>query len=181
MTPLPAFATRIGLTGLAIAVLLALLAVQTVRLEGLRVWPLNIEGARPKAERLQRTIDEIAVAQKQALRAAQEARERTEREYQDLAERIDDDAEKARTGAMDAAERFIAARGVRCPANRGDGSGTAAPAEDRGAGRGDGPGAPAELDVAVTADDVRICTTNTLQAEAARAWAVSLEAQGDAP
>jgi hypothetical protein len=46
---LAAFASRIGLTGLAIAVLLALLAVQTVRLEGFKVWPLSVEGAITKA------------------------------------------------------------------------------------------------------------------------------------
>jgi hypothetical protein len=46
---LAAFASRIGLTGLTIAVLLALLAVQTVRLEGFKVWPLSVEGAITKA------------------------------------------------------------------------------------------------------------------------------------
>lgn len=172
---LVAFASRVGLTGLAIAVLVALLAIQTVRLEGLKIWPVNIEGARPKAERLQRTIDEIALAQKQAAAAAQAAKERAEREYRELAERIDDDAEKARTGAMADAERFIAANRVRCQAAGGAGRGTPAASPGDGSGNGQGPGQASELDVAVTADDVRICTTNTLQAEAARAWAIELE------
>lgn len=160
-----------------IAALLALLAIQTVRLEGLRVWPASIEGARPKAARLQRTIDEIEAAQKQALRAAQEAVERAEREYAAMAERIDDDAEKAREGAMGDAERFIAAHRVQCPTNRGSGSGTAPTPSGDGAGRGESPGPAPIVDdaVAVTASDVRICTDNTVRLEAAREWALELE------
>jgi hypothetical protein len=50
---LAAFASRIGLTGLAIAVLVSLLAVQTARIEGFKVWPLSIEGWKPKAERFE--------------------------------------------------------------------------------------------------------------------------------
>lgn len=172
-----AFAARVGLTGLVIAVLVALLAVQTVRLEGFKLWPFSIEGAGPKAARLQRTIDDIDKAQKEANRRLREAKEAAERNYRDLAERIDDDAETARAGAMDDAERFIAANRVRCPANRSVGSGTPPTARDNGAGSGESPGAAPELDgVVVQADDVRICTTNTLQAEAARAWALVLEA-----
>jgi hypothetical protein len=174
---LAAFASRIGLTGLAIAVLVALLAIQTVRLEGFKLWPFSIEGARPKAERLQGVIDDIDKAQDDALKAAQEAKERAERNYRDLAERIDDDAEEARAGEMDAAERFIAASRVRCPSNRGASSGAVAPARDNGARDSETTGPAPELDaVAVPADDVRICTVNTLQAEAARAWALELEA-----
>jgi hypothetical protein len=178
MDRLTAFASRIGLTGLAIAVLVALLTIQTVRLEGFKLWPFSIEGARPKAERLQGVIDDIDKAQDDALKAAQEAKERAERNYRDLAERIDDDAEEARAGEMDAAERFIAANRVRCPSNRGAAGGTSGPARDSSASDGQAVREAPELDgaVAVLADDVRICTVNTLQAEAARAWALELEA-----
>lgn len=176
-----AFASRLGLTGLAIAVLIALLAIQTVRLEGFKLWPIDIEGARPKAERLQGVIDDIDKAQEAALKAAQEAKERAEREYRDLAERIDDDAEEARQGNLDAAERFIAVNRVRCEGNRGDGGRAVAAAGDNGTRDGEGASPAPELDaglVAVPDSDVRICTVNTLQAEAARAWALELEAGG---
>ncbi len=172
-----AFASRIGLTGLATAILVALLAVQTIRLEGFKVWPINIEGARPKAERLQHTIDEIAAAQKQAAEAARRAKERAEADYRELAERIDNDAERARVGQMDAAERFIAANSVRCPAYRGDGGGTVAPAGDSGSQGGDGPGRTAELAtglVAVPEEDIRVCTRNTSRLIAVREWALEL-------
>jgi hypothetical protein len=47
---LAAFASRIGLTGLAIAILIALLAVQTIRLEGFKIWPIKVTGALERAE-----------------------------------------------------------------------------------------------------------------------------------
>lgn len=40
-----------ALIALALAVLLALLAVQTIRIEGLKIWPLEIEGLKAKVER----------------------------------------------------------------------------------------------------------------------------------
>jgi hypothetical protein len=174
---LAAFASRIGLTGLAIAVLLTLLAVQTVRLEGFKLWPILHEGWKPKAERYARDLANVKAAQQLALERAQAAKLKAEADYRNLAERIDDDAEQARAGALDDAERFIAANRVRCQAAGRAGSGTVAAASDHSAGDGQGSGQASELDdaVAVKADDVRICTANTLQAEAARAWALELE------
>lgn len=174
---LAAFASRIGLTGLAIAILAALLAVQTVRLEGFRLWPLSIEGARPKVERLQRDLDNVKAAQVVARERAEAAKLKVEQEYRQLAGRIDDEAEDAREGALADAERFIAASRVRCEAAGGRGSGAVAAAGDQGAGRGEAVPGSAELDgaVAVSADDVRACTLNTIQANAARDWALGLE------
>lgn len=166
-----------------IAILLALLAVQTIRLEGFKVWPISIEGARPKAERLQGVIDQFDKAQDDARKAAELAKAKAEADYRNLAERIDDESEKARVGAMDDAERFIAANRVRCAPDRGAGGGTVATAADNGTRGGQGASGATLMDdaVAVTAEDVRICTRNTLQAEAAREWALELEGLSERP
>jgi hypothetical protein len=175
---LAAFASRIGLTGLAIAILLALLAVQTVRLEGFKLWPLSVEGWKPKAERLQRDLDNVAKAQVTARERLVAAKLKAEADYRNLAERIDDEAEEVRAGALDDAERFIAANRVRCQAAGRGSSGAVAAADNRDTGDSQAVPGAAELDgtVAVPAADIRACTVNTLQAEAARAWALELEA-----
>lgn len=57
MIPLPpsltTFAARVSLSGIALAIMAALLAVQTVRIEGLKLWPITVEGWKPKAQRLE--------------------------------------------------------------------------------------------------------------------------------
>lgn len=172
-------AVRLGLTSTAFAIALGLLVMQTVRIEGLHIWPLSVTGWKARALDAERTIRDIEKAQEDALAAAVAAREQAEADYQSLAERIDRNAEDARQDAMADAERYIAANRVRCPAIGGSAGGAAPGAEDHRAGDGEGPGAAAELDgvdrVAVMAEDVRICTVNTLQAEAGRAWALELE------
>jgi hypothetical protein len=174
--------SRMGLASIIVVLLVALLVVQTIRLEGFELWPVSIEGVRPKADRLQRKSDDFDNAQDDALSAAMAAKAATERRYQELAERIDNDAEQARVGHLDDAERFIAAnRMQRCPADRSAAGRAAAPAADDGAGYVEAADPAAKLDAAelvtVPASDVRICTTNTLQAEAGRAWALALEVQ----
>lgn len=42
---------RVGITGIIIAVFAALLVVQTVRLEGFKIWPLKYTGAIERAEK----------------------------------------------------------------------------------------------------------------------------------
>lgn len=185
------FAARIGLTGLAIAVLLVLLAVQTVRLEGFKVWPLSLQGWKPRAEAAEKTIADIAAAQVLAGDKAKAARIAQEDRYRGIAGRIDDNAQADIGNEMDGAERFIAAGGVRPEGNRGLGGriGTACPSD--GARPAETAGRPAELDdteagaaapvigdglVLVLAEDVRICTTNTIKAEAGRAFALEIEA-----
>jgi len=182
---------------LAFSALLAALAVQTVRLEGLAVWPISFEGWIATAEQrrvriaeLEDDIDDIEAAQEHAADRARAARLEREKIYSDLAERIDDDADANRADALRAAERFIAVGGVRGhEADRGEGGRAGAGAEDRSAGRAEGAGRATELDdaagalaglagrglVLVTADDVRICTRNTIKAEAGHALAIGLE------
>lgn len=121
---------------------------------------------------LQRDLDNVKAAQVVAAQAAQVAKERAEQDYRNLAETSDAQLEQARLGAMDAAERYIAAHRVRSQAVDRPASGTTATPDDYGAEIGDGPG-PASL-VVVTPDDIRICTENTIRLEAVQEWATAL-------
>jgi len=183
-----AFAARLGLSELAIAVLLALLAVQTVRLEGFKLWPLSLEGWKPRALAAEKTVADIAIAQQLANERASAARQAKEEQYREIAERIDDNAKEQLDDAMAAAERFIAAGGVRTQADRSQRGRAGACGPRDGAGRAEAAGRAPELDAAapepvipegfvlVPAGDVRICTTNTVKAEAGRDLALQLEA-----
>lgn len=186
MPYLPATVTLKGiwaaLIALAFAILLALLAVQTVRIEGFKIWPLGIEGWKPKAERLQHDLDAVKAAQQVALEKAQAAKAKAELDYKNLAETTDANEQKARTDAMADAERYIAGHRVRSQAAGGAAGRTAAPAEDHGTASGDSASPAPELDeVTVTADDIRICTVNTTRLEAVRDWAVGLSSPTPSP
>lgn len=179
MIPIPPSITLKGiwaaLIALAFAIVLALLAVQTIRLEGFKLWPFSYEGALPKIERYETAFKDIERTTRETTEAWKRAIDLKEQTYRDKAKEADENAQEALSGAMDAAERHIAANRVQCPGNR---SGVVGPAPDAGSDSASGDngssGAP-EL-VAVTPDDVRICTTNTIRLEAARAWAQRLEA-----
>lgn len=66
MIPLPprlaAFAARVSLSGIAIAILAALLAVQTIRLEGFKVWPVSLAGWKPRAIAAETALDAAKAA-----------------------------------------------------------------------------------------------------------------------
>ena len=161
-----------------IGIALAIAAVQTVHLEGFKVWPLSVEGWKPKAERLERDLANVRQAQAIAKVKARAARLEQEARYRALAERIDDNAKQDMGSAVDAAERFIAAGGVRSKAVGSDRIGTGTSPEGGSAGDIEGTSAAPVMDegtVAVTPDDVRICTINTVKAEAAREWALGIE------
>jgi hypothetical protein len=139
---------------------------------------LSFEGWKPRAERLARDLDNVKAAQAIALERAEAARARTEAKYLKLAGRIDNEAHNARVDALADAERWIAGHRVRCEAIGGAAGSTLTAAADRGSGGGQSLPGAGELDtaVAVSADDVRACTLNTIQANAARDWALGLEA-----
>jgi len=180
MIPIPpivtAYAARIGLTGAIIAGLCALLAVQTVRIEGLSIWPVKVEGWKPRAIRLQGDIDAVRTAQAEAAQKALEARLAAEQAYRDKAKEADRNEAETRNAALDAADRYIAANRVRCPTPASSSGGTVAAAQGGSAEGVIGSGAGAVMDdrVAVTADDIRICTANTTRLIAARDWALGL-------
>jgi len=99
---------------------------------------------------------------------AQEAR------YKEQADNADRNHEQALSDANSALDRYIAANRVRRTgtADRASG-GTVASAQGGSAESFDGPGEAAFM-VAVSPDDLRICTVNTERLIAARDWADSL-------
>jgi len=172
-----------ALIAAAFALVLVLLAVQTVRLEGFKIWPIEYEGCIARSERLQTDLNNVKAAQIVASERAQTAKEKAERQYQDLAEKTDEELEQVRDSAMDAAERYIAAHRVYPEAvDRPSGGTTAAP-EDFSAGSSDGSGAAPVLAsrefVTVEPDDIRVCTENTIRLEAVREWALGLIDEGN--
>lgn len=191
-----AFAARIGVGGLVIALLMAALAIQTIRLEGLRIWPVSVTGWKEKAIDRQLVIDQLIEAQTIATERAEQARQAQADTYRDIAERIDDNAQDSLGSAMDAADRFIAAGGMRAEATGHPARCPASPAGNHRAEDTEGTGSPAQLDapdlgegpaagraeglVLVSPADIRICTENTVKAEAGRDLALQLEAESAA-
>ena len=164
--------------------------IQTARLEGMKVWPIAIEGQRPRADRLQADLDAAMLAQKLAAEKARNERLAHEAEYRDIARTVDKDAKVDLTVSMDAADRYIATNrvrwqwpeGVECP-NAGTPTGSDRARDPEGAGgtpQLDGPGALRATRedglVLVSEADIRVCTANTIKAEAGRAFALEVEA-----
>ena len=167
--------------------------VQTARVEGLKIWPAEIEGWKPKAERLQAELDRVPAAQEEARARAAAAKAATENTYRAIAQEVDDHAEDETRRELAAADRYVAAHRLRPEADPDRGGRAAPGAGDRSSGDGQATGRAPQLDdagsagdlyadpgaldglVAVSAQDVRICTINTLQAEAGRQWAIALE------
>lgn len=191
-----ALAARIGVSGAIIIALAIAAGVQTARLDGFHVGPIGMTGWIKTAQQRQDTIDAMIDAQALAAAAAKAARLEREATYRDIAERIDDNAQDEIEAAMAAADRFIAAGGLRaeagrsapCPARTAAGdhaaadsvrTGRATQLDAAGAGAAD-PGQAGEGRVLVSAADVRICTRNTVKAEAGRALALQLEAASQA-
>lgn len=111
----------------------------------------------------------------EALAAQKAINARQEQEWKDKADATDKAHEQALVGAMARADRYIAANRVLRQATGGSATGgTCAAAEDHGAGGAESAGGETEL-VAVTADDVRVCTVNTQRLIDGHDWAVGLE------
>uniref|UniRef100_A0A6H1ZMS0 Uncharacterized protein n=1 Tax=viral metagenome TaxID=1070528 RepID=A0A6H1ZMS0_9ZZZZ len=160
----------------------------------MKIWPVEIEGWKPKAERLQAELDRVPAVQEDARARAAAAKAATENTYRAIAQEIDDHAEDETRRELAAADRYVAAHRLRTEADPDRGGRAAAGAGDRSSGDGQATGRTPQLDdagsadsfaadpgsldglVAVSAQDVRICTINTLQAEAAQRWAIGLEA-----
>lgn len=198
------FATGLTLKGIRLlfsliflTVLAAGLVIQTVRLEGFRLWPVSVTGWIETAQARQKTIDDMLTAQQRASELAAAARQAKERAYRDIAERIDKNAQGNLDSALAAADRFIAAGGMRAEApgsarcatrtgradHRAEDPDRARPAAqldaqaDRQPAGLEGAAGTAEGLVLVPAADIRLCTINTIKAEAGRDLALQLEAE----
>ena len=178
---------KLALVGIAALLIVGFAVVQTVRLEGFKLWPFKVEGPLGKVDRLEGELHAILTAQEFATELAEADKALHEAAYRDIARGIDDAFDKNLDGELAAAARFVAANRVRCPASGSAAGGASGSAGDHGAGSAQGAGGAAELDgpggagdlpglVAVPDDDVRICTVNTLKAEAGHRLAAELEA-----
>lgn len=110
----------------------------------------------------------------EALAAQKAVNQAKEAEYQEKAREADQKHRAELSNAIAAAERHIAAHRVRQGGCGGATGNAGAAAQGDGPAGADRSGADAGL-VAVTADDVRICTVNTQRLIDGREWAVGLE------
>lgn len=136
MIALRAFFSRIGLTGAIIAVLALLLVVQTVRIEGFKVWPVSIKGLKVKLAdaraEIKRMNDEAKKAGDRAKVIAKDVKDRNDEQvriiYRDAA------AVRVRGPGKAVCPRLPApAGGSQAPAGKPDAPGPAVPPDDRAA------------------------------------------------
>ena len=113
---------------------------------------LHWEGWKPKAERLQHTIDGFAKAQEQARILAEQQLRAKEAEYAAKARKADDEYQEAKAAAGDATARYIGTHRLVCPSDRGTAGPTPATAEDHDPGVP--AGVPADALVAVGERDM---------------------------
>ena len=142
------------------------------------VWLAYRAGYNARDERADREMSEMLAsveAGQERARAAQIAvNQAAEQRYQELAERTDREYRASQVEAMSAADRYIERNRVRPPSGGVASPAGAAPQGD-GASGVVGPDQPAIVDaVAVSAEDVRICTVNTSRLIAAQLWAMGL-------
>jgi len=128
---------------------------------------------RAAARKANDTLALVKPAQELALAKAQAAIAAKEAYYKEHANDTDKDYAAAISDARSATDRYIAAHRVpACPAS-GAASGTPASPQGNSAQGSDGPGTAPYM-VAVSPEDVSICTSNTLRLEAVKVWAEGL-------
>jgi len=127
----------------------------------------HAEGERDKARA---ETAQVIAAGKEALARQIALNQATKAKYEAAAKEADHDYRIALADAMSRTDRFIRAGGLR----KAGGSGASvanAPAEGEAAGVYQG--MPADA-IMVSADDVRICTANTVRLQAVREWGLEL-------
>lgn len=176
MIPIPAtlttFAAKISVSGAIMAALGTGLVVQTVRLDGFKLWPVSIEGANPRAARLSADLGRMKAAQAIAHERAVQAREAAQEQLADIAEKHN--AERTEMQAI--ADRALRAHvgQLRPQAYRGAPSGPVAPTDS---GSASVPvDVPPDTLVATSFADLQICTDLTSYALGAHFYAVDVDA-----
>lgn len=150
--------------------LIALIAFLWVKLYGFLWW----DGAIEQRDKARAQVVQVIAAGKEALAQQIALNEATKAKYEAAAEKADHDYRIALADADRRTDDFIARNRLR----KAGGSGASvanAPAEGEAAGSGDGAGSDA---VMVSADDVRICTANSVRLQAVREWGLELVKAG---
>lgn len=182
---------KLALAGGVFLLLAAGNVAQLIDRHGFKFWFVEIEGVHDRADRFEAEIKGIELAQGQAGQMAKDQREANEDEYRDIAADVDRNAGTALDRGFASADRYIRANrvwqwpeGVPC-SNSGTAAGGDGTGNPQGAGQaseldgsrtGRGTGVRGDGMVVVSADDVRICTENTVKAEAARDYVTKVEA-----
>lgn len=149
------------------------LATQTIRIEGLKVWPLKITGFKEDVAVLRLDLDTIKTAQEMARVKAEAAKLQIEAEYKAKAEKTDAEYQEHLASANSRADAYARRMRVKAP-SRGSGGTVAAPDSDSAEGV-DGPGEDAF--VAVSRADFDILNENTVRLVKAREWALGLNGE----
>lgn len=152
--------------------LIGLIAFLWVKLYGF-LW---IDGALEKLAKRDAQIAAMVKASDKARKAQIALNDATKAKYETSAKDADNAHAKELALANDRTDRFIRANRVRPDSGSRPGQ-AADPAEGQAAGSGQSASGEAEL-VAVTSDDVRICTRNTIRLEAVNRWGLDLIAAG---
>ena len=160
-----AFLTRIGIKGAIIAALTLALAVQTVRIEGFKVWPFSVKGLKVKLAdaraEIKRMNDEAKKVEVRGKQIAKDVKDRHDEEVR----RIDRDAAVIRVSGPGKAvcPRLPASSGRQEPV-----SGSARPAVDQV------PDGPRDdiiaLPFAGTVGAGQVCDLNRAEVIAWREW-----------
>ena len=146
----------------------------TVALLCLAIW---IQGQRMHAWKVQAGAYKQTIAQMEAAsdanhKAQLAQKAAVEQRYKELASNADQQHEKELADANDALRRYIASHRVRQASDSGV-STASVPAES-GSAQGDQRSGSDAFMVAVSANDLEICTINTTRLQAAREWALGL-------
>lgn len=150
------------------------LATQTIRIEGFKLWPLHIVGFKEEVKTLRLDLDTIKVMQLAAKEKAEAERLRMEAEYQEKAEKADDEYRSKLADASARAAAYANRMRVQAPYSASSGSG--ASTESNPATSADRSSEDAEY-IAVTRSDFDVMIENTLRLKAAHEWAVGLNAE----
>lgn len=185
----PLLTARYALQGVWLA-LIALVIVVSVGyglyhkmlIDGYKILFIESEGYRPAYKRVLTDNKRILAAQAEAERLQRQINQEVEDGVAESSERIDREKYEELSDQLAVAEQFIRNNRVRGQADRCPSGPTGAAAQDRSAGDSEAAGATAIVDgaedlVLVPSNDIRICTTNTLQAEAGREFALDVEAR----
>jgi hypothetical protein len=157
---------------LVIGILAALLALQSLRIDGLRLPLVGtiVTGFKAHNTALRAENEQLKAASREAASKAVADKARREAINQFITERADNAELQAMRSELDRARSFVRVQQAACD-NR---SRPAATAEDRGSGINAGTGEMSFVDV--PAEDIIICTEAVVKARSWRDWGLAISA-----